>query len=123
MINRVGDALVGEMDKDGAFAFEVSQALPPVSLISLPMGVFAAIQERTGRGFLDVLNDPMGQLDVAQELIAACRVKVDLPGEFDVTMEQAIKMLVRLPSDMPDPISLNGDGELDPTFATVTPGS
>jgi len=120
-VNHVGDELIDAAEAIGVFGFEVQGQA--VSLISLPMGVFAQIQERTGLKFLQVLDDPLGDMGVGITLFEACRAKVGYQPQGEVTLEELVRALIKTPSDLPPPVDVEGDGSLDPTSETATPGS
>lgn len=121
-VNRVGDELADEIEKGAGFGIDVDGQV--VSLLSLPPGVFGAIQERTGLRWLEVLNDPFGRMDIAADLVAAAYRKVGKPEPEEFEFGTMLRMLVRTPTDLPEPVDVQGNGErgADPTFASSTAG-
>jgi hypothetical protein len=114
-MKRVGEQAVEDIERAGQFAVLVDG--DPVPLLSLPPGVFAEIQDRTGLRWTSILLDPLGRFDVAADLVAAAHAKrgVDAP---DLDTAGLVRLFVEIPSDLPvDPEPDAGGGE-NPTNAS-----
>lgn len=112
----VGQEIVDSVKKAGQYAVNVGGT--PVSLMSLPPGAIAKIQERTGLRWAEIILDPLNRIDVAAALVDAAFEKEGclIPNLRD--SGEVVALFVEIPADLPDPEPTEGDAAENPTPAS-----
>lgn len=119
-VQPIGAEIVDGMERAGQYGVQVDDEV--VTLVTLPPGVFAKIQDRTGWRFMKILMDPLERADVVADLVDAAYVKAGKPAPDFEDLSAYLRLLVEVPGDLPDALTVAGEVVEDPTNATSTAG-